>query len=67
MTEVSVYDPQMLIWIDETGSDKHNCIRKHGYSVRGLTPRDHHLLMRGTRYSAITVMSKDGILGRKCE
>ena len=37
-------------------------MRKYGYSVRGIPPRDHRLLARGTRYSAIPVMSMQGIL-----
>lgn len=61
MAEISVYDPSMLIWIDETGCDRRHSIRKWGYSLRGMPPRDHRLLVRGTRYSAIPVMSLQGI------
>ena len=35
-------------------------MRKWGYSVRGLPPQDHRLLVRGTRYSAIPVMTVEG-------
>lgn len=51
----------MLIWIDERGCDQQNCLRKYGYGVRGITPQDHRLLVRGVRYSAIPVMSLEGI------
>ena len=61
MAEVTTYDPRMLIWLDETGCDRRNCVRKWAYSIRGMTPRDHRLLARGTRYSAIPVLSLDGI------
>ena len=61
MAEVSMYDPTMFVWIDETGCDRRNCMRRYGYSVRGLPPCDHRLLVRGTRYSAILVMSMHGI------
>ena len=61
MAEVSMYDPSMLLWIDESGCDLRNCKRNRGYSLRGMTPQDHRLLIRGTRYSAIPVMSLDGI------
>ena len=61
MAEVSVSDPAMLVWIDESGCDRCNCIRKRAYTIRGMTPRDHRLLIRGTRYSTILVMSIDGI------
>ena len=61
MAEVSIYDPSMLLWIDESGCDLRNCMRYRGYSLRGMTPQDHQLFIRGTRYSAIPVMSLDGI------
>ena len=32
MSEISVYDPDMLIWIDETGSTRSNSIHSYGYS-----------------------------------
>ena len=61
MAEISVYDPSMLIWLDETGCDRRNTIRKYGYSARGLPLSDHHLLVRGIRYTAIPIVSVEGI------
>ena len=61
MCEVSMYDPNMLIWLDESGFDLRNTVRKRAYSVRGITPKDHRLLIRGKRYSAIPVVSLQGI------
>ena len=61
MAEISAYDPSMLIWLDETGCDRRNTIRKYGYSIRGLPLSDHRLLVRGIRYSAIPLLSLDGI------
>ena len=55
MPEVSMYDPSMLLWIDESGCDKRNCKRRRGYSVRGMTPVDHR-----TRNSVL-IMSIKGI------
>ena len=51
----------MLVWVDESGCDRRNSIRKRGYGIRGITPQDHRLLVRGTRFSAIPVMSMEGI------
>ena len=45
MAEVSMYDPSMLIWLDETGCDSRNTIRKYGYSLRGMPLTDHRLLV----------------------
>jgi len=61
MSEISIYDPSMFVWIDESGCDRRNSTRKFGYSIRGIPPVDHRLLVRGTRYSAIPVMSVAGI------
>ena len=54
MAEISIYDPAMSVWIDETGCDRRNSKRRYGYSVRGIPPRDHRLLVCGVRYSGIT-------------
>ena len=61
MAVVPVYDPSMLIWVDGSGCDRRHCLRKRTYSMRGMTPRDHRLLVQGTRYSAIPVVSLEGI------
>ena len=61
MAEVSMYDPSMLIWLDETGCDGRNTICKYGYSLRGMPLSDHRLLVQGVRYSAIPIMSMEGI------
>ena len=61
MSEISIYDPDMLIWIDETGSTRRNSIRSYGYSLRGTTPCTHILRVSGERLSAIPVMATRGI------
>ena len=58
---MATYDPTMLVWLDETGYDNRNALRKKAYSIRGMPLYDHQLLIRGVRYSAILVMSLDGI------
>lgn len=60
ITDISMFDPEMLIWLDETGSDCRSSIRSHGYSFRGLTPVCHQLVW-GKRISAIGIMSMKGI------
>ena len=35
VSEVTVYAPEMLVFIDETGADNRNLICKYGYSMRG--------------------------------
>ncbi|MBA4719389.1 MAG: IS630 family transposase [Nitrosopumilus sp.] len=50
-----------FVWVDETGSDRRDQLRKFGYSVRGLPAVSKHFLTRGTRISAIVAMSADGV------
>ena len=64
-SDVSVYEPEMLIFLDETGSDKRNTIRKHGYSLKGKPLVSHELMVRGERISAIAFMSMNGMLDCK--
>ena len=54
-------DPAMLIWLDGSGCDRRNTVRKYGYSIRGIPLCDQRLLIRGTRYSAIPLVSTEGI------
>ena len=61
MADISAYDPAMIIWIDESGCDRRNSMRKFAYTIRGIPPVDHRLLARGTRYSAITAISVRGV------
>ena len=61
MAEMSAFDPAMMVWIDETGCDRRNALPHFGYGIRGLPPQDHQLQLRGVRYSAIGIMSKEGV------
>ena len=55
----------MFIFIDETGADRRNLLRKYGYSLRGMPAVSKSLFYRGERVSAITCMSINGILDAK--
>ena len=55
----------MLTFIDETGADRQNLIRKHGYSIRGKPARIHKLLHRCQHISVIVAISAQGMLDCK--
>ena len=61
-TEMSVYDPDMLIFLDETGCDRSNLLHCHAYSFRGKPAVSHKLLVRGRHLNAIAFMSSSGII-----
>ena len=60
--DVSLYTRDMLVFIDETGTDHRDSLRKAGYSLRGKPARAQKLLARGEHISVISAMSVDGIL-----
>jgi len=47
VAEISIYDPSMFLWLDESGCDRRNTLRKYGYSIGGIRPVDNRLLVRG--------------------
>ena len=61
MTEISQFHPDMLIWIDETGSERRNSIRKYCYSLRGTQTQVFQLCVGGKRISAIPILTTRGI------
>ena len=61
MQEMSYLDSDMIIWIDETGSDQRQSIRTFSYHLRGIVPQDTVVSIRGRRLSTIAAMSCRGI------
>ena len=52
----------MFVWVDETGTDKRDNLRKFGYGLRGTTPTYHRILTRGQRVNVIAAMTSEGML-----
>ena len=61
MLDISMFDPEMIVWLDETGSDRRDGVRACGYGLRGLTPVEHQLKVWGKRIFATRVMTMEGI------
>ena len=59
--EISHFDPSMIVWVDETGCELRNALRKYGYGIRGMAPQDFVLKLRGNRYSAVGILTTGGI------
>ena len=60
--DVSLYTSQQLVFVDETGSDCRDAVRKYGYGLRGKPPKSCKFLIRGERISSIAAMSREGIV-----
>jgi hypothetical protein len=55
-SELSVYSSSMFIFLDETGTDRRDAMRKYAYSWQGRPAVAQKLLVRG-HLSSIAIMS----------
>ena len=60
--EMSVYDPGLFVFLDETGCDRRNALKRRGYNWRGKPATSHKLLVRGERLNTIACISMEGVL-----
>ena len=61
-SELTVYKLDMFIFLDTTGTDRRDSLRRYAYSWRGKPVRAHRLLVRGQHLSSIALMSTNGVL-----
>ena len=62
LAQCFMFTADKFVWIDESGSDTRNYIRKFGYSVRGTTPVSHRFFHRGKRTNATAAISSTGLM-----
>ena len=62
MMDLCIFPPEMLVFIDESGFDCRDTLRKYGYSLRGQPCQAVSHLHRGKRLSVIAAMCTDGAL-----
>ena len=60
--EVSTYDSSMFVFVDESGCDRKDAMRKYGYSLRGFPAKSTKLLSKGKQFSAVGVMTTTALL-----
>ena len=66
VAEISQYSPNMLVFLDKTGSTRKDAIRKFGYySLRGMPCYSTKLLAKGKQVSAIAALSLEGVVDVK--
>ena len=61
MAEISIFDPNMLVWVDETGFRLRNSVRAYGYSLRGMRASDYQMRVGQKSINAIGIMSLEGV------
>ena len=63
LLEVGIYKYIfMLVFVDESGTDRRDAMRRFGYSLRGRPCIAKSLLVRGKRVSAIAALAVDSVL-----
>lgn len=60
--DVSIFSPDMFVFIDKTSSDSRDCLRKLGYSLRGQPATALKIFNGGQHISALAAMSTEGLL-----
>ena len=61
----ALFNLDMMVFIDESGCDCRDAIRKYNYGLRGMPVKSQKLLVRGQRISVIAAMTVDCILDPK--
>ena len=61
MAQALSFPGEFFVWVDETGSDARNYMRKFGFSLRGMRAECHRIILRGERISAVAAISSDGL------
>jgi len=61
MVQVESTSVDTFIWVDETGSDKRNALRKYAYSLQAVTPINYCLYTSSKQISAISAISTRGV------
>ena len=60
--QCSLFHPDMFVFVDETGVDHRDHIRRYGYALRGVTPEfTRPFCGHGHRINAIVGISTDGV------
>ena len=56
-----MFDPEMIIRVDDTGLTRRNSVRSYGYSLKGMCAVSHELRISGQRINVIGAMSTEEI------
>jgi hypothetical protein len=62
MTVGTHFQPEQLIFLDESAKDERTSCRQYGYSPRNQAAIKKVVFIRGTRYTLLPALSLDGII-----
>ena len=58
---IEIYSPEMMVFVDETGSDNRDSMRKFGCALKGQRASSRRLLCRGKRVNSVAAMDMNGV------
>ena len=68
MQEMTVYNRDIFVFVDENGNDRRDLLCRYGYSLRGKPARSQKVLVRGKRVSAIgALLPNTAVHDRPCK
>ena len=62
MANTIIFSQDKFVWVDETGCNFKDMLRKYGYAFSGERAAIQHLLVRGQRISSIAAICTDGLI-----
>ena len=62
ITVGTYFQPEQLIFLDESAKDERTPCRQYGYSLQGQAAVKKVVFIRGTRYTLLPALSLDGII-----
>ena len=60
--KISDFNPEQLIFIDETAKDEQSLSRAYGYSTINMKAKKSVVFIRGTRYTILPALTLDGFI-----
>jgi len=60
--KIGGYDPEQLIFVDESSVDRRTTYRTRGWAARGAHAKCHAFFVRGKRFSVLPALSLTGII-----
>ena len=62
ISDCEIYTPEMMVFVDETGSDNRDSVRKFGYALRGQRATSRRLMCMGKRVNSVAAMDMNGVI-----
>lgn len=62
LNEIAVFQPEHFVFVDESGSDRRDGLRRNGWAPVGHAPTQVSSLQRGERYQILPAITCNGII-----